>query len=84
MKRSMSENNSESDDNVNDGANNVSSGNVSNASGNHSNSSINNSRGPKRFRNEETIRLLIPSRVSTNSKLWIILVFSRYSVKFTM
>lgn len=68
MKRSMSENNSESEDNINDV--NVSSGGASNASGNHSNSSNNTSRGQKRFRNEETIRLLIPSRVSkiTNGK----------------
>lgn len=63
MKRAMSDNNSESEDNVNDGSHNVSGG--SNASGNHSNHN-NNNRGPKRSRNEETIRLLIPSRVSTS------------------
>lgn len=60
MKRAMSENNSDGED-MNDGGNNLSSGGGSNASGNHSN---NNNRGQKRFRNEETIRLLIPSRVS--------------------
>lgn len=59
MKRAMSENNSEGEDNMNDGGNNLSGG--SNASGNYSN---NNNRGQKRSRNEEMIRLLIPSRVS--------------------
>lgn len=63
MKRAMSENNSDGEDNLNDGANNLSSGGGSNASGNYSN---NNNRGQKRSRNEEMIRLLIPSRVSTN------------------
>ncbi|XP_031616486.1 poly(rC)-binding protein 2 [Contarinia nasturtii] len=63
MKRAMSENNSESEDNVNEGVMNLSSGGGSNASGNHSNNNYNNNnRGQKRFRNEETIRLLIPSR----------------------
>lgn len=61
MKRAMSENNSDGED-MNDGANNLSGG--SNASGNHSNNNNNNRGGQKRFRNEETIRLLIPSRVS--------------------
>ncbi|XP_055320981.1 heterogeneous nuclear ribonucleoprotein K homolog isoform X2 [Sitodiplosis mosellana] len=60
MKRSMSENNSDGEDNMNDGANNLSSGGGSNASGNYSNN--NNNRGQKRSRNEEMIRLLIPSR----------------------
>lgn len=65
MKRAMSENNSDGEDNMNDGANNLSSGGCSNASGSHSNNN-NNRGGQKRFRNEEMIRLLIPSRVSTN------------------
>lgn len=57
----MSENNSENEDLMSDGMN-VSSGGGSNSGGNHNN----NNRGQKRFRNEETIRLLIPSRVSRN------------------
>lgn len=61
MKRAMSENNSENEDLMSEGMN-VSSGGGSNSGGNNNN----NSRGQKRFRNEETIRLLIPSRVSSN------------------
>lgn len=72
MKRSMSENNSESEDNVTETGHNESVG--SNASGNHSNN--NNNRGQKRFRNEETIRLLIPSRVSINQLCAITKTFS--------
>lgn len=52
---------------MNDGVNNLSSGGGSNASGNlnnNNNNNNNNNRGPKRSRKEETIRLLIPSRVS--------------------
>lgn len=64
MKRSHSENNLESDDNMNDAANSVNSGGGgSNASGGNQHSN-NNNRGQKRNRNEEQIRLLIPSRVS--------------------
>lgn len=66
MKRSHSENDLESEDNINDTANSVNSGGGgSNASGGNQHSNNNNNRGgPKRNRNEEQIRLLIPSRVS--------------------
>lgn len=67
----MSENNSDGEDNMNDGANNLSSGGGSNASGNHSNNNNNNNRGQKRSRNEEMIRLLIPSRVSIKTNRYI-------------
>lgn len=77
MKRAMSDNNSESEDNANDGSHNMSGG--SNASGNHSNHN-NNNRGPKRSRNEETIRLLIPSRVSTSQLSYKIKLKTAYTV----
>lgn len=65
MKRAHSENDLESEDNINDTANSVNSGGGgSNASGGNQHSNNNNNRGgPKRNRNEEQIRLLIPSRV---------------------
>lgn len=68
MKRSNSESNSENEDNLND-VTNMSSGGGSNASGGGGGgggggNNNNNRGGQKRFRKEETIRLLIPSRVS--------------------
>lgn len=55
MKRSHSDNNLDNESIQSDGGNNMSSGSGSNAGGNYR---------QKRYRNEENVRLLIPSRVS--------------------
>lgn len=60
MKRAQSDSNLEGDSSPNGDASSGGGGSGINTSGNY-----NNNRGPKRHRsNEETIRLLIPSRVS--------------------
>lgn len=61
MKRSLSDNNLDMEDNLSDGDSNAIIGGINNIVGNLGN---NNNRGQKRNRKEETIRLLIPSRVS--------------------
>lgn len=80
MKRSNSESNSENEDNLNDNVTNMSSGGGSNASGGGGGggggNNNNNRGGQKRFRKEETVRLLIPSRVSRSFRFIFIICTS--------